>query len=110
MHDSDVALAIEATLKSRVRGVFNVAGPQPVPLSVLIKTTGRTPTPLPEFLFRAALGRFGLPRLPPGALAHIKYPVVIDDRSFRSATGYRHRVDEIECMRQYRQAFPILHD
>jgi UDP-glucose 4-epimerase len=110
MHDSDVALAIECALKSRVRGVYNVAGPQPIPLSILIRTTDRKPTPMPEFLFRAALGRFGLPKLPPGALAHIKYPVVIDDRSFRNATGYAHRVDEIECMRQYRQAFPVLHD
>jgi len=110
MHESDVGIAIENAMKARIRGVYNVTGPQPVPLSVLIKMTDREALPLPEFAFRFALGRFGLPRLPPAALSHVKYPVVIDDKPFRRATGYHHRVDEIECMRQYKNAFPILRE
>lgn len=110
MHESDVAVAIEHAMKSRVRGVYNVAGPQPLPLSVLVKMTDREALPVPEFVFRFATGRFGLPKLPPAALNHVKYPVVIDDKTFRRATGYSHRVDEIECMRQYKAAFPILRD
>lgn len=108
MHERDVARAIESVLKSRVRGVFNVAGPPPVPLSKLIHGTGRTAFPLPEFAFRVVLGRFGLPRLPPAALGHVKHPVVIDDRAFRRATGYQHEVAEDLAMREYREAFPIL--
>jgi UDP-glucose 4-epimerase len=108
MHERDVANAIENAIRIRLRGVYNVAGPRPVPLSMLVKGTGRTSFPIPEFAFRAALGRFGLPRLPPAALAHIKYPVVIDDKAFRNATGYRYEVAEEEAMREYRDTFPVL--
>jgi len=107
MNEEDVATAICLTLEKRLKGVYNVAGPQPVPLSVAIKGTGRQAIPLPEVAFRAALGRFGLPRLPPGALAHIKYPVVVDSEAFRAATGFKHQVDEIQSMQDFRDAFPI---
>lgn len=106
MHERDVASAIVLALKSRIRGVYNVAGPQPVPLSLLIRDTGRTQIPLPEILFANLLGRFGLPRLPKGALAHIKYPVVIDSEPFRKATGFTHEVSEMQSMAEYRSAFP----
>ena len=66
MHERDVARAISLALARKIRGVFNVAGPQPVPLSVLIRETGRRPFPLPEIVFNALLGRFGLPKLPRG--------------------------------------------
>jgi UDP-glucose 4-epimerase len=108
MHERDVASAIEAALKARIRGVYNVAGPPPVPLSTLIEETGRSSIALPEIAYRLALGRFGLPKLPAAALHHIKHPVIIDDRAFRNATGYTHKVSEGECMREYRNAFPIV--
>jgi UDP-glucose 4-epimerase len=108
MHEHDVAGAIESAIAARVRGVFNVAGPAPVPLSTLIRETGRDAAILPEMAFRMMLGRFGLPRLPAAALGHIKHPVVIDDRAFRTATGYAPSVSEVEAMRQYRDAFPVV--
>jgi UDP-glucose 4-epimerase len=107
MAEQDVAEAIGLALAKRIRGVYNVAGPQPVPLSVLAEGTGRTLAPLPEPLFRALLGRFGLPKLPSGAIAHIKYPVVVDDGAFRKATGFVHEVDEVRAMQQFRDAFPV---
>ena len=106
MHEDDVISALCLSLKARPRGVFNVAGPQPVPLSNVIRETGRTNIPIPEFIFHAALGRFGLPKLPVGALEHIKYPVTVESSLFRSATGFVHAVDEKAAMRAYRDAFP----
>lgn len=106
MHEQDMASALCLTLEKRIRGVFNVAGPQPVPLSIVARETGRVALPLPEFVFAAVLGRFGLPKLPPGALEHIKYPVVIDATAFREATGFKHEFDEAETMRQFREAHP----
>lgn len=103
MHEWDMARAIVASLDTKLRGVFNVAGPAPVPLSLLIKETGRIATPIPEPAFRFLLGRFGIPYLPPGAVDHVKYPVVIDDRAFREATGFRPRYDEMDCMRSFRE-------
>lgn len=107
MHEKDVAGALECALKARIRGVYNVAGPPPVPLSTLIEQTGRSSFALPEMAYRLALGRFGLPKLPAAALHHIKHPVVIDDRAFRNATGYQHKISEAEAMRDYKNAFPV---
>ncbi len=108
MHERDMVLALAMALEKRARGVFNVAGPPPVPLSVLARAIGRSPVPIPEFIFVRAMGNFGLPRLPDGALAHIKYPVIVDDRAFREATGFRPTVSEMEAMSEYRSAFPPL--
>ena len=106
MHERDVANAICTALDKKIRGVFNVAGPQPVPLSVVIRETGRRNVPLPEFVFRNVLGRFGLPELPEGALTHIKFPIVIDSALFRKETGFVHEVSEGEAMREFRLQFP----
>lgn len=106
MHEQDVASAILVALDARPRGVFNVAGPEPVPLSTVIAETGRTNVPLPAPLLALAFGRFGLPRLPRGALAHIRYPITVDASAFRRATGFSHAIDERTAMREYREAFP----
>lgn len=104
MHDEDVVDAIALTLDKKLRGVFNVAGPQPVPLSLLAHVTGRKPLALPEPLLRRALGRFGLPKLPRGAMAHLKWPVVVNDKPFREATGFEHRFSEDQTMESFRWA------
>jgi UDP-glucose 4-epimerase len=104
IHEEDAAAAIAVALEKNLRGVYNVAGPQPLPLSETIRGAGRSPIPLPEALFGLALGRFGLPRLPPGAVAHLKYPVVMDDSSFRAATEWSHRHDEQETLADFRGA------
>ena len=107
MHEVDTARAIVLALEKRIRGVYNVAGPQPVPLSVVAREAGRTVIPLPEKVFTMLLGRFGLPKLPPGAITHIKYPVVVDSASFRAATGFTHTIDEVAAVHEYRDAFPV---
>ena len=89
-------------LEKQLRGVYNVAGPQPMPLSSLIRAAGRTPVPVPEIVLKLAFGRFGLPALPPGAVAHLKFPVVIDDSSFRTATGYTNKYDEDQTIAAFR--------
>jgi UDP-glucose 4-epimerase len=104
IHDEDAARAICTALEKPLRGVYNVAGPQPMPLSLLIRQAERVAVPVPELLLSAMFGRFGLPRLPPGAVAHLKYPVVIDDSSFRAATGYSHLHDEERTIADFRRA------
>ncbi|MSP59994.1 MAG: SDR family oxidoreductase [Myxococcales bacterium] len=105
LHERDTAEAICAALGAKLRGVFNVAGPPPMPLSLIVKLAGRKTIPVPEPLFRFALGRFGLPRLPEGALQHIKYPVVIDASAFRAATGFAHRHDEDRTIDGFRDGY-----
>ncbi len=102
MHEDDAVSAILLALEKKVRGVFNVAGPQPLPFSVIVRRTGHRPVMLPELLVKRLMGHAGFPRLPAGALAHLKYPIVIDDSAFRRATGYRHRFDEVEILESLR--------
>ena len=106
LHEDDFVAALELALDKRPRGVFNVAGPPPVPLSLVIRETGRARVPLPAPLFSGLLGRFGLPRLARGAVSHLQFPVVVDGSAFRAATGFQHRVDELETLRAFRAAFP----
>ena len=106
MHEHDVVSSLCTALDKRPRGVFNVAGPQPVPLSTVIRETGRTNIPIPEIVFAMMLGRFGLPKLPHGALEHIKYPVTVDGSAFKKATGFEHQYDERGAIKAYRDAFP----
>jgi UDP-glucose 4-epimerase len=75
-----------------------------MPLSMLIRQAGRTAVPVPELLLKLVFGRFGLPQLPPGAVAHLKYPVVVDDSSFRAKTGFQHRFDEDATIADFRRA------
>jgi UDP-glucose 4-epimerase len=106
MHEDDLVAALALTVAKRPRGVFNVAGPQPLPLSQVVREAGRTPVPLPEFVVGGMLGRFGFPKLPKGALTHVKYPVVVDARAFRDATSFAHAHDEIRTVDSFRDAFP----
>jgi len=104
MHEEDVAAAVQLALEKRIRGVFNVAGPPPLPLSTIIEKAHRTALPLPEFVFTTMLGRFGLPRLTTGAVAHIKYPVVIDDTRFKEATGFAAKHSAEDTIEEFRRS------
>jgi UDP-glucose 4-epimerase len=94
MHEYDAVEGILLALTHKLRGIFNVAGPNPIPLSVLCRRAERVTIPVPEFFFSTAVRRLALSPLPASAINHVKYPVVIQDRAFRQATGYQHQVDE----------------
>jgi len=102
MHEDDAASAIVTALERNERGVFNVSGPPPLPLSVIARAAGRTPLPVPESLFNLLMGRFGLPRLSKGALSHIKFPIVIDSKPFRNATGFRFEFDAHDAITAFK--------
>jgi UDP-glucose 4-epimerase len=106
MHEDDAAEAIVTALSAKARGIYNVAGPQPLPLSVIASEAGRRALPLPETVLAMLVGRAGLPRLSRGALAHVKYPIVVDATSFRKETGFAHRFDELSTARSFADAFP----
>jgi UDP-glucose 4-epimerase len=101
------ARALELAIDKRPRGVFNVAGPGPQPLSMIARAAGRSTLPIPEFVLATLLGRRGLPRLARGAIEHIKYPIIIDDAAFRAATGYAHQYSTDEAIAEYRARHPI---
>jgi UDP-glucose 4-epimerase len=101
IHELDAARAVALALAHELRGVFNVAGPNPLPLTALIDETAREHVPLPEPLMPWMLGKFGLPWLPKGAISHLKYPVVIDPEAFRQQTGFVHEFDEYDTLQAF---------
>lgn len=103
MHEHDAARAVVLALSSRLRGVYNVAGPSPLPLSHLIQEIGREQFAVPESLLPLMLGRFGLPRLPKGAISHLKHPVVVDASAFRKRTSFVHEYDEYDTLQAFCQ-------
>ena len=105
MHEQDAAEAIlDALEDSSLRGVYNVAGPPPVPMSLLCKVAGKKRVSLPEPLFRRFAGKLGFSWLPPDAIEHVKYPIVVDGEPFREATGFDYAFDEVQTMESFRWA------
>ncbi len=106
LQEADVVGALELALEKKLRGIFNVAGPAPVPLSIIVRQAGRTGVPLPEPVLRLLLGRMGFPALAPGALTHLMFPVVVDASAFQRATGFVAKHDEVETLRLFKYASP----
>ncbi|XXF76700.1 SDR family oxidoreductase [Myxococcaceae bacterium GXIMD 01537] len=106
IQEDDLVQALSLALERRIRGIFNVAGPPPMPFSVIIRETGRSPVPLPGPVIKRLLGRAGFPRLSVGALDHLRYPIVVDTVRFKEATGFKYEFDEGRILRTFREASP----
>ena len=102
MHELDAVRAIVAALDAKLRGVYNVAGPAPLPLSVLCRATERVHIPLPEALYTMITRSLSLTSLPLSAIKHIKYPVVIQDQPFRERTGYLPSISQEALLASFR--------
>ncbi|MBW2159910.1 MAG: NAD-dependent epimerase/dehydratase family protein, partial [Deltaproteobacteria bacterium] len=102
MHEWDAEEAITLAVERQLRGVFNVSGPPPVPLSTVCEATGRRAVPIPGPLYPTVLGRFGFPYLPADAIEHVKFPIVIDNKAFVEATGFEPRYSAKQTMEGFR--------
>lgn len=92
IHEADVVDAIRHALAPGVRGVFNLAGPSPVPLSKLVKILGKSTLPIPFSLARASISRMfkmHLTSFPAPELDHIRYVCMVDDKRAREHMSYR---------------------
>ncbi|MBZ4422250.1 SDR family oxidoreductase [Myxococcus sp. RHSTA-1-4] len=107
LQEEDVVAALVLALEKGLQGIYNVAGPPPIPLSVIVRETGRTGIPLPAPVLRLLLGRGGFPRLSVGALDHLRYPIVVDNRRFLEATGFEYQYSVADILRIYRESAPV---
>ncbi|MGH0030479.1 MAG: hypothetical protein ACQGVC_11860 [Myxococcota bacterium] len=90
--DKDVARAIRAATFARRSGIYNVAGRESVPLSVLARWVGRPTLPLPgPLLSAAALGARLLLRDETGAGGgrHLRYGFTLDTRRAEQELDFR---------------------
>ena len=101
IHEEDVVRMTAAALRSGVRGVFNLAGTEPVPLSRILKILNKPVLPIPHPLFRAFLERawrYRLTSFPAPELDHIQFNTVLDTR----------RADEVLGLEAERSLYEIL--
>src|SRR5580693_6410656 len=63
VHQSEVVRAIELALMPGIRGIYNLAGPEPAPISQIIKILGRQRLSVPYSLARMVLRRMWSLRL-----------------------------------------------
>ncbi len=102
VHESDVVRAIGRALAPGQRGIYNVAGPDPLPLSHIVKILGKPSIPIPYTFGRALLKRLWALRLttfPAPELDHIRYVCMVDDRRSREDLGYEPEVAIEETVR-----------
>lgn len=110
IHVEDVVTAIERSLTPGVRGIFNIAGPSPVPLSVILEKLDRDPVRLPETLARTMLEAGWSLRLsdwPVPEIDHIKYVCMVDDSLAREQLGFSHDYSLEEVLEDVR-SMPLL--
>ncbi len=91
IHEDDLARAFATAIRSRARGVFNVAGAGALPLHAAIPRIGGTALPVPEIVLRTmvrTMFQWGLYPFPPGAIDFAKYQCTLDDSRFRETTGF----------------------
>jgi UDP-glucose 4-epimerase len=89
-----VVAAIRLALLPGARGIFNIAGPQALPLSQAIAMLGRGHLPVPHLVARAMVDRLWKMRLtsfPAPELDFIRYVCMVDDARAREVLGYSHR-------------------
>jgi|SRR5579871_2197011 len=92
LHVSDLITAIMLSVKSKVRGIFNLAGPDVAPLARVIKALARPSILLPETVLRIIMASTFFSRrsyFPIGELDHLKYSCVIDDSRARVELGFK---------------------
>ena len=94
IHEDDVVHAIRLALRPGVKGIFNLAGPDALPLSRLIRTLGRPSIPVPHPLAKLTLTsmyKWRLASFPAPELDHIRYVCMVDDARARHELGYSPR-------------------
>ena len=90
-----------------MRGIFNLAGPEPVPLSRIIKILDRQRLSVPVLAGARRCcgdcGRCASPTFPPPELDHIRYVCMVDDRRARQVLGFTPQVPLEDTVRSRRR-------
>ncbi|MDC0742674.1 NAD-dependent epimerase/dehydratase family protein [Polyangium mundeleinium] len=96
IHQDDVVSAIARALMPGARGIYNIAGPPPLPLSRLVGMTGRTRVAVPHGIAQGVvrkLWQYRATSFPAPEIDHIRYVCMVDDTRARTDLGYAHTHD-----------------
>lgn len=92
IHEEDVARAIMLFLKPGVKGVFNIVGPSAIPLTTLLKQSGKKFFYIPSPLFKIIMKfmwKFRLTSFPAPELSYIMYHSVVDGSLAEKTVGFK---------------------
>ncbi len=102
VHQDDVVWALRAALTPGVRGIFNIGGPPPVPLSRALELLERSVVSVPHSVARVAvdrLFRWRVTDFPAPELDFIRYVCMVDDTRALDVFGYRPQHALLETLR-----------
>ncbi len=110
VHEDDIAGAIVALLQIDEPGAFNVAPPDTLTLTELAAEFVRAPMAIHPALLKMLCHLTYAARLswlnetPPGALAYIMHPWLIDGSKFHRSTGFELEHSTAETVRAWRES------
>ena len=105
IHEDDLLRMMEATLQPGIRGVFNLSGTEPVPLSRILEILGKPVLPVPHPLFRVFLEKawkYRLTSFPAPELDHIRYNAVLDTTRAREVLSVEAERSLYEILEPFR--------
>ena len=111
LHEDDLLRMVEAAVAPGRRGVFNLAGTPPLPLSRILRELGKPTVPVPYALFRAFLARAWRLRLvsfPAPELDHIRFNAVLDTRRAEAELAVTPEVRLAEMLEPFRASAELL--
>lgn len=86
IHEDDVVRMVRGALNDGIRGVFNLAGTEAVPLSRILDILGKPVLPIPGPMFKLFLEKawkYRLTSFPAPELDHIRFNAVLDTSRMR---------------------------
>jgi UDP-glucose 4-epimerase len=91
LHEEDAIQAVRLALCPGKRGIFNLAGPDPIPLSRIVERLGRSTISVPYVMAKPLLAQLRLVGRGAdlaGHVEYIRYVCMVDDTRARQILGY----------------------
>ncbi|MCK5689317.1 SDR family oxidoreductase [Myxococcota bacterium] len=108
IHEDDLLRMMEAALEPGKRGLFNLAGVEPVPLSRVLKILGKPVIPIPYTLFKIGLEKawkYRFTSFPAPELDHIRFNTVLDTTRASEELGVEPERSLYEILEPFRAEF-----
>jgi UDP-glucose 4-epimerase len=91
LHESDAVAAVKLAIDRDAPGIFNVVGEGVLPLSTVVKLSGRLAVPVPRAVAAAVTGTLWVAQLaeaPPSFLDYLQHVCVADGERARRVLGF----------------------
>ena len=101
LHEEDIVSAVIAAARPGARGVYNIVGPEALPLRCLLSLTGKRVIEVPHTLAPILVQRLyalHLIDMPTAEIDYLRYAITMDGTRGRSELGFQHRFSVAEAV------------